>query len=64
MNFIQVIKSLRTIKRLCQETPACKQCRLHDKVDENTCGVCPSGNIPARWKFDEDEETTVPSIFK
>ena len=64
MDFIQVIESLRTIKKLCQETPECKQCRLHSKGDETACGVSPMTNIPARWEFDIDAEISVPSIFK
>lgn len=64
MNFREVIESLRTIKKLCQETPACKKCRLHSKEDEDLCGVCHSGSIPARWEFDVDADITVPSIFK
>ena len=64
MDFIQVIESLRTIKKLCQETPDCKQCRLHSKDDVTTCGVSPKGNIPARWEFDLESEEIVPSIFK
>lgn len=64
MDFIQVIESLRMIKKHCLETPSCKQCRLHSKYDETSCGVCPSGSIPARWEFDVDAEIRVPSIFK
>lgn len=64
MDFIQVIESLRTIKKLCQETPNCKQCRLHSKEDVTSCGVSSSGSIPARWVFDVDAEISVPSIFK
>ena len=64
MDFIQVIEALKTIKRHCQETPDCKQCRLHSKHNESTCGVSPHGVIPARWEFDTDKETIVPSIFK
>lgn len=64
MDFIQVIESLRTIKTLCKETPECKQCRLHTKDDATTCGVSTKGNIPARWEFDLESETIVPSIFK
>lgn len=64
MDFIQVIESLRAIKSHCVETPDCKQCRLHSKDDETTCGVSPKGNIPARWEFDVEAETHVPSIFK
>lgn len=64
MDFIQVIESLRTIKKLCQETPDCKQCRLHSKDDITSCGVCPGGRIPAQWEFDVDAEISVPSIFK
>lgn len=64
MDFIQVIESLRTIKILCQETEECKQCRLHTKDDATSCGVSPTGRIPARWDFDLDPEESVPSIFK
>lgn len=64
MDFIQVIESLRTIKKLCQETPDCKQCRLHSKDDVTACGVSPNGYIPARWNFDVEAGETVPSIFK
>lgn len=64
MDFIQVIESLRTIKKLCQETPDCKQCRLHSKDDKTSCGVSPKGNIPGQWEFDVDSEIRVPSIFK
>lgn len=64
MDFIQVIDTLKMIKKHCQETPSCKECRLHSKDDVNTCGVSPMGNIPARWQFDVDAETIVPSIFK
>lgn len=64
MDFIQVIHALETIKKHCQETPGCKQCRLHSKEYETSCGVSPKGNIPARWEFDVDAETHVPSIFK
>lgn len=64
MDFIQVIESLRTIKKLCQETPKCNGCRLHSKDDVDACGVSPKGNIPAQWEFDVDAEIHVPSIFK
>lgn len=64
MDFIQVIESLKTIKRLCQETPDCKQCRLHVKDDATTCGVSPTGHIPAGWEFDEESVANVTSIFK
>lgn len=64
MDFIQVIHALKTIRSHCQETSDCKQCRLHSKEDENSCGVCPNGCIPAQWEFDLDKEITVPSIFK
>jgi len=64
MNFMDVISALEIIKRHCQETPDCKQCRLHVKDDGSTCGVSPKGYIPARWEFDVDAETHVPSIFK
>ena len=64
MGFIQVIHALKTIKKHCQKTPRCVSCRLHSKHDENSCGVCPSGNIPARWEFDVDADISVPSIFK
>lgn len=64
MDFIRVIHALKTIKKHCQETPCCKQCRLHSNEDENSCGISPKGNIPARWEFDVDAEIRVPSIFK
>lgn len=64
MDFIQVIHALKTIKKHCQETPTCEQCRLHSKEDGMSCGVCPSGSIPAQWEFDVDAEIRVPSIFK
>ena len=64
MDFIEVLESLKTIKKLCQETPECKQCRLHSKNDKTACGVSSTGMIPARWEFDLDAETIVPSIFK
>lgn len=64
MDFIQVLESLKTIKKLCQETPECKQCRLHSKEYETSCGVSPTGMIPARWEFDLESEEIVPSIFK
>ena len=64
MDFLQVIEALKTIKKHCQETPDCKQCRLHNKNEPSTCGVSPNGYIPARWEFDVDAETHVTSIFK
>lgn len=64
MDFIRVIHALKTIKKHCEETPECKQCRLHSKDDKTLCGVSPKGNIPAGWEFDVDAETHVPSIFK
>ena len=64
MDFIQVIHALKTIKKHCQETPDCKQCRLHSKDDVTSCGVSPSSSIPAQWEFDVDAEISVPSIFK
>lgn len=64
MDFIQVIDALKVIKKHCQEMPECKQCRLHSKDYETTCGVSMVGNIPARWEFDVDAEIRVPSIFK
>lgn len=64
MDFIQVIHALKTIKRHCQETSDCKQCRLHSKHNASTCGVSPHGVLPARWEFDLESEETVPSIFK
>lgn len=63
MDFMDVISALEVIKRHCQETQKCEECRLHSKDDVNACGVCPNGNIPARWEFDVDAETIVPSIF-
>lgn len=64
MDFIQVIHALKMIQNHCLETPDCKQCRLHSKHNASTCGVSPHGVIPARWEFDLDAETHVPSIFK
>lgn len=64
MDFIQVIESLRTIKKLCQETTKCEQCRLHSKESKDSCGVSPRGSIPAQWEFDVDAEIRLPSIFK
>lgn len=64
MDFIEVIESLKTIKRHCQETPKCERCRLHSKDDVTKCGVCNFGQIPAQWEFDLDSEESVPSIFK
>lgn len=64
MDFIQVLESLRTIKKLCQEMPDCKQCRLHSKHNASTCGVSPHGVLPAEWEFDLESEVIAPSIFK
>lgn len=64
MDFNQVVHALKTIKKHCQETPHCKQCRLHSNDDVNACGISTNGNIPARWEFDVDAEIIVPSIFK
>ena len=64
MDFMDVIDALKTIKIHCEETPQCECCRLHSKEDATKCGVCPVGCIPARWEFDVDAETIVPSIFK
>lgn len=64
MDFMEVIHALKTIKKHCQETPKCKECRLHSKEGETSCGVCPRGSIPAQWEFDVDAEISVPSIFK
>ena len=64
MDFIRVIHALKTIKKHCEETPDCKQCRLHSKEDETSCGVSPRSSIPAQWEFDVDAEISVPSIFK
>ena len=64
MDFIQVVHALKTIKKHCQETPDCKQCRLHSKDDKTSCGVSPTGMVPARWEFDLESEEIVPSIFK
>lgn len=64
MYFIDVLSALKVIKRHCQETPNCKQCRLHSKDDVNACGVGPNGNTPAGWELDLESETIVPSIFK
>lgn len=65
MNFMDVLSALEIIKRHCQETPQCESCRLHSKKDPYKCGVCSYYDcIPARWEFDVDAETHVPSIFK
>ena len=64
MDFMDVISALEVIKRHCEETPDCKQCRLHKINDNSTCGVSPTGSIPARWEFGVDWEEVVPSIFK
>ena len=64
MDLMDVLSALEVIKRHCQETPHCKQCRLHKKNEPDTCGVCPRGSIPAQWEFDVDAEISVPSIFK
>lgn len=64
MYFIEVVEALKIIKRHCQETPDCKNCRLHTKYDVIKCVVCSDGWIPARWEFDTEAETQVPSIFK
>ena len=64
MDFIQVIHALKTIKKHCQETPKCEECRLHSKDDVTTCGVSPRCHIPASWEFDLESEQIVPSIFK
>lgn len=64
MDFIQVIHALKTIKKHCAETSDCKKCRLHSKECVTSCGVSPRYHIPARWEFDLDSETHVPSIFK
>lgn len=64
MYFIDVISALEIIKRHCQETQDCKQCRLHSKHNASTCGVSSHGVLPSSWEFDRDTETIVPSIFK
>ena len=64
MDFMDVLSALEVIKSHCVEMSDCKQCRLHSKDDETTCGVSSKGDIPARWEFDVDAETHVPSIFK
>lgn len=64
MDFIQVVHALKVIKKHCQETKDCKQCRLHTKYDRSTCGVSSTSIIPASWDFDLETEITVPSIFK
>lgn len=64
MDFMDVLSALEVIKRHCQETPDCKQCRLHSKHNASTCGVSPYGGLPAQWEFDVDAEISVPSIFK
>lgn len=64
MDFMDVLSALEVIKRHCQETHDCKQCKLHSKDNASTCGVSPYGVLPARWEFDVESETIVPSIFK
>lgn len=64
MDFTDVISALEVIKRHCQETPKCEDCRLHSKYDASKCSVCADCFIPARWEFDVDVETHVSSIFK
>ena len=64
MDFIQFIDALKTIKKHYQEMTSCKQCRLHSKEDETSCGISPRGSIPYQWEFDVDAEIRVPSIFK
>lgn len=64
MDFMDVVSALEVIKRHCQETELCENCRLHKKNEPSACGVCPDSCIPARWEFDVDAETIVPSIFK
>lgn len=64
MDFMDVVSALKVIRRNCQETHDCKQCRLHSKDNASTCGVSPYGVLPARWEFDEESETIAPSIFK
>lgn len=64
MDFMDVVSALEVIKKYCQETPDCKMCRLHAINDTTTCGVSPTGSLPARWEFDVDAEISVPSIFR
>lgn len=64
MDFMDVVSALEVIKKHCEETPDCKQCRLHTKYDNSTCYVSSTSIIPARWEFDVDTEISVPSIFK
>lgn len=64
MGFMDVLSALDVIKRHCQETVMCENCRLHKKNEPSTCGVSPKGYIPANWEFDLESEETVPSIFK
>lgn len=64
MDFMDVISALEVLKRHCQETSKCKNCRLHSKYDETKCAVCADGFIPSRWKFDLESAEIVPSIFK
>lgn len=64
MDFMDVLSALEVIKRHCQETPKCEDCRLHSKYDASQCAVCADSFIPSRWEFDVDAETHVPSIFK
>lgn len=64
MDFIQVVHALKIIKEHCQGMEDCKQCRLHNKYDNSTCGVSSQSMIPSNWEFDLESEITVPSIFK
>jgi hypothetical protein len=64
MDFMNVLSALEVLKRHCQETSKCEDCRLHSKYDASKCAVCADAFIPSRWEFDVDAETTVPSIFK
>jgi hypothetical protein len=64
MDFMDVISALEVIKRHCQETTKCEDCRLHSKYDASKCSVCADGFIPANWDFDLESEITAPSIFK
>lgn len=64
MDFREVVDALKIIKTYCIGKPDCKQCRLHTKKDDKTCGVAAKGVLPSTWDFDLDPEESVPSIFK
>lgn len=48
MDFMDVLSALEVIKRHCQQTELCENCRLHKKNEPSACGICPDNCIPAR----------------